>query len=133
MNVFYANSRQDTEEEVQDAMRVIVGRLVGSKVTSGKADFLARFPPGTTPNWGSWTTAVSIGINYGTQRPNYDVFIVPAMEIGKATADIVNAAISAGKPCLFWNPNDPDEPREIATTERTSESWKGGWRLVLRR
>lgn len=95
---------------------------------SGSTDYQQNFA--RCGGWEGWGRSVATGTFYvgHTQQPRYDLFVVlPDQSIGKATADIIRAALAVKKPVFYF---DGDRVlAQVSTVAMTSGEFKGGWRV----
>ena len=129
MNVFYAHRKGDDTLAVQEAIEMATA-LIGNDaiVVSGVIDYERNFA--RCGSWNGWTYDVAKGVDYATRKPRYDVFLIPDVEIGKATRDIIQHALDVRKPVLYWRPGEKPQT-VVAVASNENESWANGWSLVL--
>tara|TARA_Y100000034_G_scaffold122339_1_gene167666 strand:+ start:1049 stop:1480 length:432 start_codon:yes stop_codon:yes gene_type:complete len=130
--IFYAHAAGQERSSIEDcatdlaaALQVRAGRGTYIKVTSGIEDYNKRFP--LCGGWDCWTASVGSGHAYDGS-PLYHGIVVPTEQVGKATAGIIQAALDAGRPVLYWQRRERIF-RPIKGVERTGESWKSGWTI----
>jgi len=96
---------------------------------SGRDDYDACFK--ALGSWDAWTTNVATGVHPTTRRPNYDVIVVaPQAVIGRATKDIVEKALKAGKPVLLFTRGKLARVRGVETRAGDAD-FKAGWAVLV--
>jgi len=78
--------------------------------------------------WNEWKRDVGAGYVYGTTEPRYRIIVVTTIRVGRATRDIVDAALGAEKPVLYW---DGSQLCRVVGTTWDTESWKDGARVTF--
>jgi hypothetical protein len=126
---FFANRRDVPDEAVARAVADVQSRLgPGYVVVSGKQDFESNFA--RCGGWTEWARDVATGTDYLTREPRYHLAIVPDRNVGRATAQIVEEMLRAGKRVLYW-PEDGQPARVRAVHQLDDENWRSGWSLEL--
>lgn len=96
-------------------------------VTSGRDHFKAWAR--ALGGWQQWT--VEVGSGTGPDgAPLFDAIVVPADTIGRATMQIVEAALGCGRPVLIWDGGMGFV--EAVGVVQIGDSWVDGWDLVPR-
>ena len=127
--IFLAHGKGDDADELQLKLYV---KLSGQpyEITTGKDDYEARFQACGT--WDAWTESVARGRYMGA--PRYHAFIVPwgtAKSIGKATMQIITAALIAGKRCYAWDVSTNTFQKIVSVEAIDPNNWRSGWTLGL--
>jgi len=132
--IFYAHSAGANGETVNDAvadltaaLQVRAGQGTYVKVTPGVDDYNQRFP--LCGGWDAWTASVGSGHAYDGS-PLFHGIVVPTMAVGKATAGIIEAALKAERPVLFWDRTSRTFS-PVNGVEHSGPSWKSGWSIEL--
>ncbi len=95
-----------------------------AQVVAGRDDFKAR--SASLGGWKPWQRDVATGADeYG--NPSFHAIIVPDLQIGKATAEMVRDAIGSERAVYFWCKSELVPVVGIETVD--AEDWKEGWRL----
>ena len=129
MNVFYGHRKGEDGLAVQEAIEAAAGMLGPEAiVVSGVLDHERHYA--RCGSWNAWAYDVARGVDYSSRKPRYDVFLIPDMDVGKATRDIINHAIDAGKLVFYWRPGQKAF-RVTGVAPNENESWIDGWSLVL--
>ena len=132
--IFYAHpashEADDIDQRTSDLtvalqVRAGIGTLI--KVTPGRDDYHQRFP--LCGSWDAWTASVGSGHAYDGS-PLFHGIIVPTMEVGKATAGIIEAALRAERPVLYWQPRERVF-QPVNGVEQVDNNWKTGWMIKL--
>jgi len=95
---------------------------------TGEEDFSVNFQ--RYGGWNGWTQSVGAGKEYQGNAivPRFDLIVVlPSQHVGRATADIVNYAVSNQRPVFFF------DGMKIATVRgavANGGDFKNGWTLV---
>ena len=134
MKVFLACAKGMQEEKVETA-RKDVQRYLSVKnkknvqvVPSGE-DFREYFA--NCGGWDEWINRISVGIDYTTRKQIYNAVVCVDIDLGKATAKIVEKSVSAGKPVLYWDTTS-SEMKRVANIQTVDETnWQGGWKLLF--
>lgn len=105
------------------------GKMPDVQVVLGSEDFEANFA--RYGGWEGWAASVATGMEYEGSLlvPRFTAIVVcPDLTLGKATADIVRLATSAGKPTYYFD--GVGDLRGVKGVSRTSEfNFKSGWVL----
>lgn len=86
------------QEEIADAMRPLLDPEIEVEVTLGRDDFQRMMP--TFGSWEAWAQSVAEGTFMTLTGPEprfHGVIVAPYSTCGKATAAIVNRALTQGK------------------------------------
>ena len=119
---------QTLSTEIREAMRRIVPDL-NVVVTSAEADFndnMARLG-----GWDAWEHDVATGVRYSDRQPRFHAVALTELEFGKATANIVRQALTAGKLVLHLEPQTRDLGRVGYVVTVDDSNWKLGWAATL--
>ena len=134
----YLSQKWMDPDEVQNRREVAQDRaaafLPGEvSVAASFDDFQERFR--IVGTWSDWTSDVAQGVRSGDYRPRYHLFLLDEPFVGRATAQIIEGALGAGKPVLYADSAWPLERpfREVVKVVCVNEdSWVGSWELVVR-
>jgi len=83
--------------------------------------------------WSGYAAYVGAGVNYNTREPIFATICCVQRQVGKATGQIVETALEAGKE-VFTLLMEEDESHLYAVYRFHSmdpENWKSGWTLDL--
>jgi hypothetical protein len=114
--------------ELREALRRIVPQL-SVAVTSAEEDFntnMARLG-----GWDAWEHDVATGVRYSDRQPRFHAVALTELEFGKATANIVRQALTAGKLVLHLEPQTRDLGRVGHVVTVDDSNWKLGWAATL--
>ena len=110
---FLAHSKQDDPGEIEQWCAKIGRSLVQdgweTKVVSGRDEYETR--AAALGGWKAWCRDVPLGKDF-QGNPMFHGVVIPVYQdnetptVGKATADIVNGFMSAGKHVYTWCPAD---------------------------
>jgi hypothetical protein len=137
IRVFYAHSSAESEEETKSQCQKIKeliskrgeskGRELSVSVVPGRADFRAN----CRGDWDVWAKGIITRDHAITREPFYDLIIVPGEYVGRATAQIVDSAVRAGRPVFLlteggeeWGPLQ----RITQVYPYDPDDWQGGYR-----
>ena len=144
LRCFLAHAKDDPDEWIDaccNAVRLRLSWTYGEAVVviSGRDDFRringASAPRGKAGHrpWNEWINLVALGTT-ASGEPRYHGIVVPAcvvdQGVGKATAKIVELALDAKKPCLYYE-TGTERFQPIRGVEQAGDDWKSGWRLQL--
>jgi len=96
----------------------------GTQVIAGRDDFNANAR--ALGGFRGWPSAVATGTIMGGDA-RFHCFIVPGRHVGKATAEIVQKALAAGKSVALWQKDG--RPSQVSSIQRVSSCPKTGWAL----
>lgn len=116
-------------ERVERAFRLIRAKLnVEADVVTSGAWFKQTFIQ--SGNYAGWIHDCVHGRNSMTASPNFLGFVVFNRTVGKATAQILNTAVAAGRAVILI---DDEEIMTIVGVERNdNESWALGWTAQIK-
>ena len=132
--VFYCHRATEPEAETTRACGNLesllfarsTGLLGNFRIIPGRQDHATNFHG----NWDAWAQGVPHRINSMTRRPLYNLFVVPQTTIGKATAQILQAALELRRPVYYWDGAGWFvRVREIRCFDPMY--FKGGWGVVI--
>jgi hypothetical protein len=131
MKIFLACAKGMPQSDV-DVKRKDVQRYLSMKnkktvqvVPSGE-DFQTYFAQ--CGGWSEWIEHVTRGVDYTTRKQIYDAVVCVDTQLGKATAGIIEKALEAGKPALYWDPQSTPPMKRITSVKTVDETdWTGGW------
>lgn len=125
MRVFLATQKDTDPERVAEIAADLAMRLPGATIVDGFTDWKENFH--RCGGWGGWAEDVATGRDlYGRHR--FDVVVSPHRIVGKATAQIIERALFAGKPVFYIGSDGASQIHRIEAEDPTS--WKAGWSLV---
>jgi hypothetical protein len=134
MKVFLACAKGMVDDQVQ-VIRKDVQRYLSMKnkktvvvVPSGE-DYKESFA--NCGGWSEWISRISKGIDYTTRQQIYNAVICVDIQMGKATAGIVEKSVASGKPVLYWDQQDKTMKRVASVKVVDDTNWQGGWSLNL--
>lgn len=123
--LFLAAAKDESPDKVAEWKAEIAAQVPGATIVDGLTDWTENFA--RCGGWNGWAEDVAGGRDlYG--RPRYDAIICPRESVGKATMQIVEAALRNGKPVLLAGVSGVR--RVIGTVQSDPTSWKAGWELV---
>lgn len=125
MRILIAHAKGEDANIVEGLVRDAQEAVPGAEVIKASDEWKRTFS--SAGGWGPWTRQVGAGRDLNGS-PTYDVYICPREYVGKATAQIVEAALSAGRRVIFGSGGDFS--RVTSIIEEDSQSWVAGWRLV---
>jgi len=134
----YLSQKWMTPEEVEVRCTAVSHRTEAMvpgaiAVTASLEDYRERFRSFGT--WGDWIADVSRGLRQGDYTPRYHIFVIDEPLVGRATAQIAESALAAGKPVLFADTAWPEERGFAQVTGVTCvdpDSWIGAWQVVFK-
>ena len=135
MRVFYAHPSGEPPEEILKAKKkvhsLIIDKMIrerGSapavKVVAGRDDYKRHWKG----DWTLWQESVITRKDAITGKPVYDAFITKNATCGRATANILGAAIVSGRPVFFWDGED-GFVRVKSVAVEDPEDWTDGYRI----
>lgn len=132
MRFFYAHPSSDPPSiilEDRERLRILLaerGAGCPVQITLGRKDFDSNF----RGDWAGWAENVVSRVHSVTRRPVYDVIIVPGQRCGRATAQVVSAALKVGRPVFLWDrEHSLKRVRAVATVD--SDDWATGISLEV--
>ena len=141
IRVFYAHAAADdskvidkTSKEIREAMRERYTKKQAKKrgepekglrlsIIPGRDDFKINFKG----DWGQWTNSIVARKDAITLEPYYHLIVLTSEYVGKATAQIVDAAAVAGRPVFLLH--DGSFVRITQVRLDDPEDWQGGFSL----
>jgi len=123
--IFLAAAKGDSPDKVAEWKAEIEAQAPGAEVVDGLADWRENF--GRCGGWPGWVQDVARGRDLNG-RPRFDAVVCPRESVGKATAQIVEAALQERKPVLLVNAGGVR--RVTGVMQVDSDAWKAGWELV---
>jgi hypothetical protein len=123
--IFLATAKGDSPDKIAEWTQELVAALPGVTVTDGLADWEANFS--RCGGWNGWAQDVAQGRDING-RHRYDGIVCPYLCVGKATAQIIELALQAGKPVIASTGSQAR--RVIGVVQVDPHSWKAGWELV---
>ncbi len=118
------------------AMENAIAKWQGTRVPriiTGREDFNAHVMQ--TGGWDGWAHSVAVGTEFrdGEIRPRYDLIILtPGPLFGKATASIIDTALTGQKPVFFMPGDDDDADCGLLypvtqVIQKDARDFKKGW------
>lgn len=124
--IFLASAKDESADKVAEWKAEVEAAIPGVTVVDGLTDWNENFS--RCGGWNGWADDVATGRDlYG--RPRYDAILCPRESVGKATMQIVQAALRCGKPVLLGGAHGAQ--RVIGVVQSDPTSWKSGWELVV--
>ena len=124
--IFLASAKDEAPDKVAEWKQEVEALVPGVTVVDGLTDWQENFS--RCGGWNGWADDVATGRDlYG--RPRYDAILCPRESVGKATMQIVEAALRVGKPVLLGGAQGVQ--RVIGVVQSDPTSWKAGWELVV--
>lgn len=115
-------------DEVKAAMEPLLEPGMTITVTTGKEDHTSRF--GMCGGWPGWIQSVAEGTVTGLEgvRHLFDAYVVaPSETMGKATAEIIDRALTRGKAVFLYRGGIFRAGRTVVEIDR--RDLRGGWVL----
>lgn len=125
MRIFYAHRKQEDKDSIQSFSAMLAEMYPDHEIVVAKDEFmLSMSAAGTVETW-----ARDVGAGWDIMRggPRFDLIICPRQYVGIWTAWIVEAALSARRPVLFWDGDSMVTAASIVAED--PESYEDGWRL----
>jgi hypothetical protein len=123
--IFLAAAKGDSPDKVAAWKAEIEVQAPGVAIVDGLTDWGENFS--RCGGWSGWVQDVARGRDLNG-RPRFDAVVCPRASVGKATAQIVEAALQERKPVLLVNAGGVRRVTGVVQTD--SDSWKAGWELV---
>ena len=131
--VFLASPKDSLPSEVDEAYIDVLQRFekgipfAAVMVVRAEDDYKENFA--RCGGWSEWTRDVGAGLNYEDRTPRFNAIACTTQDIGRATAQIVEAGLEARRMVVC---RVDGKLRQVAGVETVdSENWKSGWRLTL--
>jgi hypothetical protein len=139
IRIFYAHSSFDSIDRVEEACKRIraifrakgerAGKEMKISIVPGRDDFRIHH----RGDWGAWTKGVVKREHSITRKPYYDMIVIPTPFVGRATSQIVGAAIRFGRPVFLLcehaeKEGAPSIQRITQVYAYDEEDWQGGFR-----
>lgn len=140
ISVFYAHSASEKPEEIEktkkgikeivaqkwvDWKREEPGTRLACGVTAGRDDFNRYFKG----DWSEWAESISKRRNATTGKRMFDMIIVPNEWVGRATAQMINAAVVIGMPVFLFQDGSLQRITQVRAGD--PEDWQAGFQLEL--
>jgi hypothetical protein len=132
IRVFYAHpSGEDEKTIAQTSIRIRefirakgerAGKDLKVSVISGRDDFRIN----CRGDWNVWAKSVVKREHAITRKPYYDFIVVPGTTVGRATAQIVDLAVRAGRPVFLLSEEKLERITQVYPFD--VEDWQGGFR-----
>lgn len=110
---------------VQSLAEELIGAVRTVRVVLGFEDWQANFS--TCGSWDSWAQQVGAGRLYGSPEPRYHAIVVPDAMVGRATEQIVRAALAVGTRVLRV---DAGGLHKVARLEALTQDYRTSARLI---
>lgn len=123
--IFLATAKGDSTDKIDNWKRELLAELPDAIIVDGYTDYQANFS--RCGGWSEWARDVAQGRDINGQA-RYDLFVCPYGLVGRATAQILEAAMQSGKPVVLASADGAQ--RVIGVLQVDSHSWKAGWELV---
>jgi hypothetical protein len=135
MRVFLAHPKAWQNDKIDSGVAYLAERLtteMGEAVTvvSGRDDFMTY--AASEGSFSSWSRSISRRIDSSTRQRVYRAIVVPGTRnLGRATAEIVQAALSEHVPVLSWDEdtNEITAVRDVVAED--PDNWKSGWKVIV--
>lgn len=134
MRYFLAHPKDWSDDVIDAAVRDLktaleAGGKTDVEVVAGRDDFKARIR--AAGSWKQWAESVTERQMGG---PRYGAVIVVGLGVGRATAQIITAALRRGNQVGWWSEETEHKPgrtfRRVVGVYRTGTGW-GDWTLAL--
>lgn len=136
LRLFYATRKDAQDYEVasvvtslQRAVTQLTQGAMAVEVTSAKQDFEARFAQ--LGGWDAWILDVAAGVRYDDRQPRFHAFAVTDLQVGRATAGILRAALERKKLVLWFSSDTGKLHRVGQIAEDDPTNWQQGWSVIL--
>jgi hypothetical protein len=134
MKVFLACAKGMPDTDIQ-VLRKDVQRYLSMKnkqtvqVIPSSEDYKDYFA--NCGGWSEWINRIALGIDYTTRKQIYNAIVCANAELGRATANIVEKSVAAGKPVLYWD-KKTETMKRVASVKTVDETnWQAGWALTF--
>tara|TARA_R100001082_G_scaffold110514_1_gene90648 strand:- start:3412 stop:3882 length:471 start_codon:yes stop_codon:yes gene_type:complete len=132
IRIFYAHpSGEDTETISQNSIRI--QELIRAKGERAGKDLKVSVVPGHEDfrihcrgDWNVWTKSVVKREHAITRKPYYDFIVVPGTTVGRATAQIVDLAVRAGRPVFLLSDEKLERITQVYPFD--VDDWQEGFR-----
>mgnify|MGYP003147580589 CR=1 FL=1 len=135
MRVFYAHSSGDPLKDIEESKKqikaLITEKIITEKgyapavnVVSGRDDHRRHW----RGDWAAWQESVLARKNALTGEPVYSMFVIKSEYCGKATANILGAALTMQRPVFYWDGNGAFS-RIQRIDVQDPENWTMGFRV----
>lgn len=124
--IFLATAKGDSPDKIAEWKQELTDALPESAVVDGMTDWTENF--GRCGGWNGWAQDVAQGRDING-RARYDMIVCPYLCVGKATAQIIELALQAGKPVVASTGTEARRVRAVVQVD--PHSWKAGWELVV--
>jgi hypothetical protein len=125
MRVFFAHRKQEEKDSIEFYRTLLSDLYPGDEIVIARDEFaLSMSAAGTVETW-----ARDIGAGWDIMRggPRFDLIACPRQYVGIWTAWIVEAALSARRPVVYWDGSDMVPVQSVVAED--PESYEDGWRL----
>lgn len=134
LRIFYAHpSGEDAKTIANQSIRIRelvhakgerVGKDLKVSIISGRDDFRIN----CRGDWNVWAKSIVSREHAITRKPYYDFIVVPGTTVGRATAQIVDKAVRAGRPVFLLSQNEERLERITQVYPFDVDDWQGGFR-----
>ena len=131
MRILLAHPKGWSPSDIASALAAIRARYPGHDVISGRDSYLAMASAlGGYTEWATWCGAGMAADG----RPSYNVILIPGTSCGRAVAQIVEAALVAGRSVFaVGDGGELDRAEEVIGVHVSIEDWKHGSYVVVDR
>jgi hypothetical protein len=126
-------AHRKAEEDLDALKSSVESALTASKLsnftlTLGRDDYEEKFK--SAGSWDAWIERIATGIHPITRKAIYDGLVVPDAKVGKATAKMVELALSKKKPVLYLTSDGA--VKVVTGVERKDlRNFQSGWELLF--
>jgi len=127
VNVFVAHAKDDNDDFIEQAVEKFKLRFSKNQYVFvlGKFDHTQNMK--RLGNWDAWEKNVVYGTRYGTTERKYGIIFCINRVVGKATANIVQHALTAGTKVVLLDDGVFSVVKAVQKLE--TDDWKRGWML----
>ena len=137
IRVFYAHSAGASDSAIAQGVADVRAYIIGQWKTAGnEAEIKCSVVPGRDDfhryfngDWDEWTAGVSKRGNATTGEKLYHIVVVPEVDVGRATAQIIQRAMSVGMPVFLFAEGSLVRIAQVKMTD--PEDWQSGYQLEL--
>lgn len=132
-NIFLASPKGSSDFHVQGALTTVKDKFSAAishadvAVVTSDQEWDRSFKQ--SGSWDAWTTHVACGVDYEFRTPLYNAIVCTTERVGKATADIVEKALTGRRMVALVM--DSKITQVIGVESVDSDNWQSGWRLTL--
>ena len=132
IRVFYGHASGVSDESITEGCRKIqelvrakgerAGEELKVSVVPGRDDFRIH----NRGDWDVWAKSVTKREHAMTRKPYYDFIVIPTQYVGRATAQIVDKAVKAGRPVFLLSEEKLERITQVYPFD--VDDWQGGFR-----